>query len=398
MQEAARDHAVTILTGARQVGKSTLLLNAEPFCRWRFHSLDDFDALRQSQKEPEALWAGTRRVVIDEVQKAPGLLTAVKQAVDRHPGKYRFSLSGSANLMLMKQITESLAGRAVYFVLDPMTRGETGRKSPPSLLKDAMDGKMPAEGRISDTLPDPASLVFRGLMPGLLTLQTPESRLRWWDGYVATYLERDLRQLSQIDALVDFRRMMGLAALRCGQLLNQSEIARDAGLSQATAHRYLNVLEASHMFERLSAYTASRTARLVKSPKAFWNDTGLAVFLSGYYSEQDLRKCREYGAFFETLIFHHLRVLTRLMAPPARLYYWRTRSGVECDFVIEHGRRVLAVEAKMTRHPKFADAAALHHFLQMHPDASGGLLLHCGEQILRLGKNIAAIPWTMVSG
>ena len=409
LQEASQDHPVVVLTGARQVGKSTLLLNAEPFKNWRFHSMDDYDTLRQARLEAEALWAGTDKVVLDEVQKAPELLSAVKQAVDRHPGKYRFVLSGSANLLLMRQISESLAGRAIYFVLDPLTLGETHQASPPDILTRALAGDWLHEGQCAQDPLDPVPLILRGLMPPLLTLKTPQAWTRWWDGYVATYLERDLRQVSQIDALLDFRRLMELAALRSGQLINQSEVARDAQISQATVHRYLNILEATHMFERLPAYATSHTGctqppRLLKSPKAFWNDTGLAVFLSGYFEEDDLRKSRELGAYFETLIYHHLRALTRLMTPAGRLYFWRMQTGAEVDFILEYGRKLLAIEVKRTHQPGYADAAGLRTFLSAYPQtgqspsAAGGLLIHSGSEIRRLDENILAIPWTVLTG
>jgi len=156
---------------------------------------------------------------------------------------------------------------------------------------------------------------LRGLMPPLITLTSAQAWVRRWEGYVATYLERDLRQISQIESLLDFRQVMELAALRSGQLLNQSEIGRDARVSQPTVHRYLNLLETTHLFERLPSYAASHTTRLLKSPKACWNDPGLAVFLSGYYDLESLRHARKYGAYFETLMFHHLRVLARLLVP-----------------------------------------------------------------------------------
>ena len=398
LQQAVQDHPIVVLTGARQVGKSTLLLNEEPFKNWRFHSLDDFDTLSQANTHPEALWAGTDRIILDEVQRAPGLLLAVKQAVDRHPGHYHFLLSGSANLLLMKQVSESLAGRAVYFVLDPMSLGEIRQVSPPELITQLLAGVFPDDTEIPDALPDADPILLRGLMPALLNMRSPQSWVRWWNGYVATYLERDLRQVSQIDALLDFRRMMELLALRSGQLLNQSELARDARLSQPTVHRYLNLLEATHMFERLPAYTASHTTRLLKSPKAFWNDTGLAIFLSGYFEEADLRGAREAGAFFETLIYHHLRVLTRLMTPASRLYFWRAIQGQEVDFVLEHGRRLLAIEVKRTANPRFGDASGLRVFLTAHPQASGGILIHTGRAVRRLDEKIIAVPWTLVTG
>jgi len=397
LQDASRDHAVVVLTGARQVGKSTLLLNAKPFRDWRFLNMDDFDTLRQARQNPAALWAGADRVVLDEVQKAPELLPAIKQAVDRHPGRYRFVLSGSANLLLMRQVSESLAGRAVYYVLDPMTLGETHQAVQPDILTRALSGDWLPEATLPDPLPDPVPLLLRGLMPALLTLTSPQAWARWWDGYVATYLERDLRQVSQIDALLDFRRLMQFVALRSGQLLNQSELARDAQLSQPTVHRYLNILETTHLFERLPVYTTSHPTRLLKSPKAFWNDTGLAIFLSGYFEEGDLGKSREFGAFFETLIYHHLRVLTRLMTPAGRLYFWRTQTGVGVDFVLEHGRHLLAIEVKRSDNPGYGDAAGLRAFLSEYPNASGGLLVHGGREIRRLDEKILAIPWTVVT-
>lgn len=143
-----------VLTGARQVGKSTLLLNALPFREWRYHNLDDFDTLRQARQGSEALWAGAEKVVLDEVQKAPDLLSAVKQAVDRHPGRYRFVLSGSTNLLLMRQVSESLAGRAVYFILDPLALGEVHQTVPPDLLAHLLDSDWPSEQSLSAAPPD----------------------------------------------------------------------------------------------------------------------------------------------------------------------------------------------------------------------------------------------------
>jgi predicted AAA+ superfamily ATPase len=398
LQQALEEMPVLVLTGARQVGKSTLLLNEKPFSDFRFLSMDDFDVLRQANLQPESLWAGTDRIILDEVQKAPKLLSAVKRVVDQSPGRMRFVLSGSANLMLMKQVSESLAGRAVYHVLDPLTLGEINRTQPPALIHNILAGNWPEEGNLPSLPSDTFPVIQRGLMPALLRFNSAPSWVRWWDGYVSTYLERDLRQFAQIDALVDFRRLMELLALRSGQMLNQSDLARDAGLSQPTAHRYINLLETTHLFERVPAYTSNRSSRLFKAPKVFWNDTGLAVFLAGYFHEEELSKSRELGNFFETFIYHHLRVMARLMNPPARIFSWRTQTGQEVDFVLEYGRKVLAIEVKQTKRPGYGDTAGLITFLADHPDASGGLILHGGTEIRWLGKRIMAVPWTMVTG
>lgn len=398
LQNAIMDHSIIVLTGARQVGKSTLLFNAEPFRRWRFHTMDDFNALEQARSNPESLWAGTNQVILDEVQKAPELLPAVKKTVDRNPGKYQFVLSGSANLLLMKQVSESLAGRAIYFVLDPMAAGEMNNQPHPDILSRLLHGDFPAEMSLSSPPPDPSEIILKGFMPSLLSLDSPPAWTRWWEGYVATYLERDLRQVAQIDALLDFRRVMELAALRSAQLINQSEISRDARLSQPTTHRYLNILETTHLFDRLPAYTASRTARLLKSPKAFFNDPALAVFLSGYFEADDLRKAREFGSYFETFIYHHLRILSRLMTPSARLYFWRTIDGAEVDFVLEYGRRLFAIEVKLTDKLGYRDSAGIRQFLEKHPKASGGLIVYGGREVKRLDENIIAAPWPFITG
>lgn len=398
LRQASQDHPVIVLTGARQVGKSTLLRNAAPFASWRFHTLDDYDTLRQAREDPRGLWAGAEQVVLDEVQKAPDLLAAVKQAVDERRGRTRFVLSGSANLLLLRHVSESLAGRAVYFTLHPMTLGEIHGSPPPALLAQALAGHWPAEGELAQDAPDVVPFLLRGFMPPLLALSSPNAWVRWWNGYVTTYLERDLRQLSQIANLLDFRRLMELLALRSGQVLNQSELARDAGLSQPTAHRYLNLLESTYLFERLPAYGSNRTRRLVKAPKAFWNDPALALFLAGHYDQEALRSSRELGAALETLIFHHLRVLANVMTPPARLYYWREHGGLEVDFILEHGRQVLGMEVKLSTQVGYGDAAPLRRFLEECPQASGGMILYAGKAIRHLSDNIVAIPWPLLTG
>lgn len=160
----------------------------------------------------------------------------------------------------------------------------------------------------------------------------------------------------------------------------------------------MNLLETTHLFDRIPAYTASRTTRLFKSPKAFFNDPALAVFLSGYYELQDLLRAREDGAYFETFIYHHLRILARLMTPSARLCFWRTLEGHEVDFVFEYGRRLLAVEVKQTVNLGYRDTGGLRLFLEQNPKTSAGLVIYSGSEVKRLDEKIVAIPWPFVTG
>jgi len=398
LRDAVKDHPIVVLTGARQVGKSTLLQQEPPFSNWRYTSLDDFDALAQSRADPTSIWAGTNRLVLDEVQKTTSLLDAVKAAVDSNYNKYRFILSGSANILLMKKISESLAGRAIYFTLYPMTTGEMNNLAPTNLLEILFEGELPKAERIESPLAAPFPLMWKGFMPSLMQLETAAAPLRWWESYVRTYLERDLRQLSQIDSLPDFRRLMAALALRCGQILNQTEVSRDIGISQPTVHRYINLLETTCLVERLPAYAINRTKRLIKSPKVMWSDPGLVSFLAGHYDSESLRSSREAGGIFESLVYLHLNALAQLLAPKPRIFYWRTTTGKEVDFVLEWGRKLLAVEVKLSNKPKFSDTETLRLFMDEYPETSACILVHAGDEVKVMHEKIVAIPWFLLGG
>ena len=197
-----------------------------------------------------------------------------------------------------------------------------------------------------DICEDWRSLARRGGFPtpALHLALTGAERAIWFDGYVRTYLERDLQSLSSIAALPDFRRLMRAACLRLGQLLNQTELGRDVGLPQPTVHRYLNLLETSYLLVRLPAYAVNRTKRLIKSPKVYWGDTGVALHLS---QEREPR-----GAHLENLVLHDLLAWRDARLDLAEVYYWRTAVGDEVDLVIEAGDRLLPVEVKATTRPR----------------------------------------------
>ncbi len=387
-------HPVVVITGARQVGKSTLLQYGEPTQDFSFVSLDDMDVLAEAQKNPSALLTGKTRFIIDEVPKAPQLLPEIKRRVDATQRQVRIVLSGSTNLLMMKQISETLAGRAVFFSLDAMALREAHFLPPSGVLDALFAGKIPQapEGELElDPLPE---LLIRGFLPPLLNIPGISEIVRWWEGYVTTFLERDLRTFSRIDSLPDFRRAMVAVALRSGQLLNQSEIARDIALPQPTLHRYLNLLEVMNILYRVPAFTINRTKRLMKSPKLYWFDCGLACFLAGLYEPEAVQGAREWGGLMETLIFQHLRVWCSLQVPSARIFFWRTTTGQEVDFVIEKGTCLLAIEVKSDSQVRYRDLGNLRLFLSEYPDlTAAGVVVYTGEEIVQLDEQIFAIPW-----
>jgi len=383
---------VVVLTGARQVGKSTLLMNEKPFSEWKYLSLDDFDVLEQVREDPITLISAYDHLVIDEVQKAGNLINAIKLGVDKGKGKY--ILSGSANMLLMSKISESLAGRVSYLVLYPMTKREIEEKAPPVWFHHIFDGKLPEENTYSFV--DPLPFILKGFMPPLIYTSKKENVLRWWEGYVATYLERDLRALSNVSSLTDFRKVMTALALRTGNLVNQTEIARDTGISQPTVYRYINLLEVGHIIFRVSPFFPNRTKRIIKSPKIYWVDPALPGYLSGYYDIESLKNARELGSLFENLIFLHLKVLCEQMTPKTRIYYYREVNQKEVDFVLEYGKNLIAIEVKSTRKPHFTDTKGLRYFINEYPETKAGLLIHSGNETVKFGNKIAAIPWALL--
>lgn len=382
-----------VVTGARQSGKSTLVKELIPGTR-RYLTLDDLDVVDMVRSDPSALVGGNQPTAIDEVQHAPELLHEIKRAIDQDRKPGRFLLTGSANLLLMSRVSESLAGRASYLTLWPMTRREQmglGRGGIwEELLATSGDEWLELVVSQPDSREDWRALCRRGGFPQpAVHLGSAEERAIWFDGYVRTYLERDLRDLSSISSLPDFRRLMRAACHRLGQILNQVELGRDVALSQSTAHRYLNLLETSYLLVRLPAFAAKRTKRLVKSPKLYWGDTGLALHLAQLSKPE--------GAHLENLVLCDVLAWRDAQTNQADVFYWRTRTGEEVDLVVEAADRLLPIEIKAADRPRLSDVAHLRAFRAEYGDrASPGLLLHTGAVVEWLTPDVLAAPWWRV--
>lgn len=383
---------VVVVSGMRQVGKSTLLQH-DRICRGRrYLSLDDYATLEEARRDPEALLAGSEPMTIDEAQRCPELLLSVKREVDRNRRPGRFLLSGSANFALLQSVVESLAGRAVYLTLSPFTRREVAGEveSEPFLVRFARD---PAAG----TLARHSAVVSRqeillGGMPSVCLGKTREPRF-WFTGFEQTYLERDIRNLAQVADLVAFRHLFGLVALRTGRVLTVSEVARDAKLSTVTATRYLGLLEASFAVRRVSPFLGNRASRLIKSPKVYLSDSGLAAHL---ISAGERVPDSSWGALTETFVAQNLLGILESRWPEARLHFWNVQGRHEVDFVVEAGRTVMAIEIKSAARWTERDLSALRAFLASTKDCVAAILAHSGTQAVSLGDRLWAIPLGML--
>lgn len=350
ISKLSKSFPVLVLTGARQMGKTSLLRRVFP--DHAYISLDAVEAAELAENSPlEFLERFPPPVVIDEVQYAPGLFRNLKSAIDRDRHRMgQFILTGSQSFTLMKEISESLAGRCVILELESLLAGEilTTRKLKPNhanLLK----------------------LLVRGTFPELWRdLKIPHEQ--FYRSYLQSYLERDLRQLLNVSRLRDFERFLRSCAIRAGQLLNHAELARDVGIAPSTAHEWISAMQAGNIIVLLEPYFANLGKRLVKSPKLYFTETGLLCHLLGL-TEEGLERTPLIGSVWENFVFAELRRLLHLRAPQSSIFFYRDQQSREIDFLVEADGMVSLLETKWTERPDKSDARTIEQIAALLAEA-----------------------------
>jgi predicted AAA+ superfamily ATPase len=388
---ALENMPVAAVTGMRQTGKSTFLQKEPGLRKRRYVTLDDLVQLSAAKEAPEQFIESNEPLTIDEVQKCPELLTAIKKQVDRNRQPGRFLVSGSANFAVLKGITESLAGRAIYFTLHPFTRREiAGSLAVQPFVKRLLEGGKPPKVHSVSAIQDDE--VLSGGMPSVC-LGEVKDRTLWFKGYEQTYLERDLRQFSRLDNVMLFKNLLELSALRTGRLLSPSGLGRDAKLNAVTTSRYLDLMEASFIAYRLTPYLKNRASRVIKSPKLYFSDSGLAGYLAGVHK---LRNDPSRGAMLETYVAQNLAGVIDARLPDASLHFWNVQGRYEVDFIIESEHRCIAIEVKMSARWEERDLVGLKAFLASTPGCVAAVLAYNGTEAVSLGEKLWAVPLSMV--
>jgi len=391
LERAAEEFPVVILTGPRQSGKTTLLQHL--FAKsYAYVSLEPPDVRAAASEDPRGFLAMyPPPAILDEVQYAPDLLPYIKERVDADRTEHgQYLLTGSQNLLLMQQVTESLAGRAAILRLLPLSQREA-LGVPDAPFPWESDEKRPPRRQLAyDLLWE---RLLRGSYPELIADPKKDAWL-WYASYIQTYLERDVRSLRQVGDLTTFQNFVRAIAVRSGGLLSLSEVSRDIGVAVNTAKAWLSVLEATYQVIILRPYFANVGKRLVKTPKLYFTDVGILCHLAGLKDPQHAASGPMRGAIFETAVLMEIIKTYLHRGKEPRVYFWRTAAGAEVDILVEVNGYLVPIEVKLSATPRPAMAKGIT-ILQadLGKKVAPGYIVHPGDVRLPLGQGAIALPF-----
>ena len=397
LAEALLDTPVVLLAGPRQAGKTTLVRQVAAK-GLRYLTLDDELTLLSAREDPVGMIRSLDRAVIDEIQRAPQLLLAIKKSVDedRRPG--RFLLTGSANLMALPLVADSLAGRMETLSLMPLSQTEIEGHSA-NWIDQAFAGQLLKTDSLAlgDALTD---RVLRGGYPEAITRDSAKRRMAWARQYVDALIQRDALDVAGIDKLDQLPRFLNALAQTAGQMCNYSQLAGQVGLDGKTAARYAGVFETMYLLKRVDVWARNRLSRVVKTPKLQFIDAGLLAMLMNLGIEEVRRDRSRFGQVLETFVFGELLKHTTSAEGDYQLLYYRDADKVEVDIVIENAAgQLVGVEVKASATVKASDLRGLRKLAALAGDQfKMGVLLYDGAETLPLGDGIWAAPLSSLWG
>jgi predicted AAA+ superfamily ATPase len=369
LKATAKQFPVIAVLGPRQSGKTTLVKNT--FKKYTYITLEDLDKQRLAQADPRGFLEANKTkqgLILDEVQYVPELFSYIKTFVDEHKGSGQFILTGSQNFLLNEKISQSLAGRVAILTLLPLSIDELNRAS---LLPDNVE-----------------SLMFSGSYPRIFDENTSPNK--WHPNYIRTYLERDVRNLKNIENLTLFQNFIALCAGRIGQVLNLTSLGDDCGITANTVTAWLSLLECSYIIFRLQPHYKNFSKRLIKSPKFYFYDTGLACSLLGITSAKELSMHYMRGNLFESFVLSECMKYQYNKDRRPNIYFWRDSQGHEIDGIIEQGLHLTPIEIKAgkTINASFFDGLTYWNNLSAADPQKSFLIYGGTEKQKRKGVNI----------
>ncbi|MCA9443998.1 MAG: ATP-binding protein, partial [Candidatus Omnitrophica bacterium] len=383
-----------LLHGPRQCGKTTLVRSiAENEHRARYLTLDDSTLLSAVTEDPQGFVESVEEpLVIDEVQRVPELFLAIKASVDRDRKPGRFLLTGSANVLLLPRLSETLAGRMEILQLWPLSQGEMQGTS-----EDFVDRIFDSENRFSTVEASEKKLsdrILAGGFPEAVSREQKGRRDKWFESYLTTLIQRDVRDLANIEGLTDLPRLLRLLASRVGSLQNFAEVSRATGFPQTTLKRYLSLLEASFLIQHIPAWSGNIGKRMVRSSKVFFTDTGILCHLLDADSQLFREDRKLFGRILENFVMTQLRKELSWSESRAKLFHFRSHSGEEVDFVLTDPRGALVgIEVKAAQSIKKNDLRGLRMMRETCGDKFlRGVILYTGSEVVPFGHDLVAVP------
>lgn len=395
LTEALADTPVVLLNGARQTGKSTLAYALAKSDGRRYLTLDDRVVLAAAKGDPTGFIAGlSGPAVLDEIQRAPELFLDIKAAVDRDRSPGRFLLTGSANVLLLPQLADSLAGRMEILTLWPLSGAEMAGQAAANRVDGLLENDLAA---LSLPPVDRALLVeklLQGGFPEAVARGNARRRTAWFESYLQTILQRDVRELANLEQLTEVPHLLQLLATRSASLLNQAELSRSSRLTQTTLKRYLGLLETLFLVLRVPAWARNPGKRLVKSPKVFLPDTGLLAALLEYSADKLLAQRGLPGHLVETWVAGELLKHLAFSAKGPRLWHYRTQTDIEVDFVLEDRLgQLTGIEVKASASIDGGDFRGLRHLQETEGAAfNRGIVFYAGREAVAFSERMFALP------
>ncbi len=402
LAEALSDTPVVLLNGARQTGKSTLVQTLAGNGGRRYLTLDDRVVLAAAKSDPAGFIAGlvggsSGTVVLDEIQRAPELFIDIKAAVDRDRTPGRFLLTGSANVLLLPTLADSLAGRMEILTLWPLSGGEMASVAEWNRADHLFDGDLFAHPLAACDRATLVDTLLQGGFPEAVARSSGKRRAAWFESYLQTILQRDVRELANLEQLTEVPHLLQLLATRSASLLNQAELSRTSRLTQTTLKRYLSLLETLFLVIRLPAWSRNPSKRLVKSAKVFLPDTGMLAWLTDTSADKLLTLPGLPGSLVETFVACELLKHLAFSSKGLSLWHYRTQTDIEVDFLLEDRRgRLTGIEVKASASVDGTDFKGLRHLQETEgPAFQRGIVLYAGREIVPFSDTLFAVPLSL---
>lgn len=394
MEIAMRDTPVVLINGPRQSGKTTLV--KEYSSSLPYFTLDDDNLLNAVKQDPIGFINQLDKAIIDEIQRAPELLRAIKFSIDNNRKAGRFLLTGSANLLALPQIGDSLAGRMEILTLLPLSLSEIERRDN-HFLNYAANQSWPHQAPSFN----PSEIMVRALTggyPEMLARQDPKRREAWSKSYIRAIVERDVKDISSIEKLVEMPRLLEVLAEQSGKLTNFTQIGGQLNLDTKTTQKYVGLLETLFLVHQLRPWHDNTLSRILKTPKIYFIDSGLLACLNRTTMGSFATDKTVFGALLETWVYGELLKTMTMTEDPWNIYYYRDKDKVEVDFVLEnHARKIIGVEVKASQTVSNQDFRGLRKLATItHNNWLSGIVLYNGNTCLPFGDNLWAIPFSLL--